>query len=268
MPIHADLLRVRASRLRAPRILARELAHRATAVAVPSLPSGRGRSPLTAARCELSTEDRFGSEATHPGGVPVSPRPVGLVLPLPAAGAGAGHAAARVFRAERGPGGRWHSGRRRLDVDRAGRGGRARGDRSGRRAARRGGHQARPRGVQQPRRAAPFVPRQRRHRSRRQAARDGARARPRAVPVRADRSCRSAVAAQRRVVRGRRSRAWTDRHQSGRPLRVQRRRRRCDQGVSLPRQRSDRGGHPCRRQRPLGRAVGPGPAQPERRRSS
>ncbi len=81
-------------------------------------------------------------------------------------------------------------------------------------------------------------------------------------PFAVDRSCRSAAAARRCAVCGRRSRAWTDRHQSGRSLRVQRSCGRRDQGVPLPRQRSDRGGHPCRRQRSLGRAVGPGPSQP------
>ena len=110
----------------------------------------------------------------------------------------------------------------------------------------------RPRGVLESGRAGPLLSRQRRHRSRRPAPRDGARARGRALPVRVDRSFGSTASDQRRAVRGRGSRARADRHQPGRSLRVQRRRRRRDQGVSLPRERTDRGGHPPRRQAALG----------------
>ena len=119
--------------------------------------------------------------------------------------------------------------------------------------------------VHQSRRSAPLVPSQRGHGSRRHAARDGASASGGPLPLRLDRSFGRPTSDQRRVVRGRGSGARADRHQPGRSLRVQRRRRRGNQGVSLPREWTDRGGDSPRRQGALGRDDGAGPAQPRSR---
>ena len=267
-----DLLRVRASRLRAPRILARRAGSRCGGCrgAIPSIRAGS--ISLDAARRELSPEDRFGSEATHPGGVPVPPRSAGLVVPLPAAEARSRlSAAARASAPTRGSGGRWH--RRAAPSSTS-----TEADAGGRRAeAIAAAAEQRvevdtkrwPRGVH-----ATAAPSSSRTASTTSPADDGqplemVRARGRGPypfaltdPAGAPLPLNDALFAVEGPERGPTGTSQVVRFEYSGDA------GRRDQGVSLPRQRSDRGGHPGRRQRAPGACCWARACATRRRRSS